>query len=235
MKYRLRRMVEQRSIRETANQMSNTSLHTLNIFVHVFAGSLALIVGFVVLALPKGTVRHTRLGRRFVVLGLVVTGSAALGLIVFRFMPLFAVLTVLVLYQLIGGWRMAKTKERGPEPIDAMWTVVTVLGSVLLVPFLLENPEKSPSVVFASLGGLATVLIYDTARWFFPRRWWASLWQYEHVYKLNGSLFGMFAAFVGNTVRWGQPWSQLLPSLGGFCVTLFLFYRIYRKQALPNS
>ena len=41
--------------------------------------------------------------------------AAALGLAVFRWMPLFAVLTLLVGYQLVSGLRAARTQGAGPQ------------------------------------------------------------------------------------------------------------------------
>ena len=35
----------------------------------------------------------------------------------------------------------------------------------------------------------------------------------------------MVSAFVGNVVRWGQPWSQLAPSAIGICVILYFWWR----------
>jgi hypothetical protein len=54
-----------------------------------------------------------------VALTLVVCLTAVIGNIVFRFMPLFAVLTVLVSYQLLSGWHVIYTRAAGPNAIDA--------------------------------------------------------------------------------------------------------------------
>ncbi len=97
-----------------------TPTHLTNLVVHIGAGSVALLVGVTVLLRVKGTDSHRRLGRMFLWLTLAVCLSAMLGLIVFRFLPLFAVLTLLVLYQLGGGWRAGRTRDAGPALIDAL-------------------------------------------------------------------------------------------------------------------
>src|SRR5688572_15349036 len=133
-------------------------LHFANIAVHVAASAISLGIGFAMLAKAKGTLAHRRLGRRFGYATLVVCGSAATGLIFFRFIPVFAVLTVLVLYQLVGGWRLAHTQERGPAGIDAVWTLLAAVCSAALVPHVLGASTESDIVVRSSLGALTTIL-----------------------------------------------------------------------------
>jgi uncharacterized membrane protein len=204
--------------------------HALNLLVHILAGTLGIGLGLVLLARAKGTAEHRRLGQRFVRLVLVVCASATIGVLVFRFMPLFAVLDVLVLYQGVSGWRVARTQARGPALADALWTLAAAVALVVLIPRLLAVEDSSPIVVRATLAGVGMVLLYDTARWAFPRRWHARLWPYEHVYRMNGALFGMIAAFVGNTVRVWQPASQLLPTAIGVAVTGYFFVQLSRTR-----
>lgn len=205
-------------------------LHFANIAVHVAAGSIGLGIGFTMLAKAKGTPAHRRLGRLFCYATLVVCGSATIGLVFFRFIPVFAVLTVLVLYQLVSGWRSVYTQQRGPSWLDAGWTLLAALCAAALVPTVLGASARPDIVVRSSLGALAAILAYDTIRWTFPRRWYRTLWRYEHGYKLIASIFAMLSAFVGNVVRVGQPWSQIAPSAIGVMVILYFFHRLYRED-----
>ncbi|MCU0647502.1 MAG: hypothetical protein MUF00_05875 [Gemmatimonadaceae bacterium] len=205
--------------------------HALNLLVHILAGTLGIALGLLLLARPKGTVLHRRRGQRFVQLVLIVCTSAMIGLVVFRFMPLFAVLAVLVLYQVVSGWRVARTQHGGPAVADALWTLATALAIAALMPRLLANAEQSPVVVRSTLAATGMLLLYDTVRWVFPRRWHARLWPYEHVYRMNGALFGMVAALVGNTVRVWQPVSQLLPTAIGSAVTAYYFVQLSRRPS----
>ena len=59
--------------------------HLANIALHVGAGTLALLIGFVMLAGRKGTAAHRRWGKVFCALALVVSLSAAVGTLCFRF------------------------------------------------------------------------------------------------------------------------------------------------------
>ena len=212
--------------------------HLINIVIHASAGVLAMLVGFYLLSQTKGTLSHRKLGRVFCYLGLVVCGAAALGLVAFRFLPLFAVITLLVSYQLIGGWRAIYTQDNGPTKYDATLTLLTVLAVYLIAPVVLNQVTGSKVIVLSTFGALAFVLIYDSLRWFFPKAWHKVLWRYEHSYKLLSSLFGMLSSFVGNTVRAGQPWSQIIPSVVGVICIGYFFYKLFvedRKEFRENK
>jgi uncharacterized membrane protein len=207
--------------------------HLLNILVHIGAGLAAMALGFYLLWKPKGTLRHRRGGRVFAGLTLVVCVSAATGIVLFRFMPLFAVLTVLVSYQLLSGWHVIYTKAAGPNAVDAL----LLLAGAALAAWLtarLFGPGAvrgaADAVMYATLATLLVLMCYDAARWLFPKRWHASLWPYEHIYKLVASLFAMLSAAIGNSIRVGQPWPQLLPSVAGLLVILWLWKRNRRAR-----
>ena len=70
--------------------------HLLNIALHVLAGTIAMVIGCYQLGNAKGGDAHRRWGWRFCYAGFVVCASAAAGLMAFRFLPNFAVLTVAI-------------------------------------------------------------------------------------------------------------------------------------------
>lgn len=205
-----------------------SAAHLANLAIHIAAGTIALAIGFSMLAKAKGTATHRRWGRIFCYFTIVVCCSAAVGTTFFRFIPIFAVLSVLVPYQLVGGWRSAYTRDRGPSGIDAIWTLLALAFAIALTPVLLSHPTGAPIVVYSSLGALATIILYDATRWLFPRRWYRVLWKYEHSYKLIASIFAMLSALVGNVVRVGQPWSQIAPSAIGILVIFYFFFQLSR-------
>lgn len=205
--------------------------HLSNLVVHINAGTVALALGVTILLRAKGTDSHRRLGRVFSWLTLIVCLSATFGLLVFRFMPLFAVLTLLVIYQLGGGWRAGRTRAAGPALVDALWTIAAITGSIVLVVILLREPEGLSTVVASTLGALGFVIGYDVIRWTFPQRWHRIAWRYEHSYKMIAATSGMLSALMGNVVRVGRPWSQLWPVPLGFIVIFFFFYQLYREDA----
>jgi uncharacterized membrane protein len=203
----------------------------LNILTHVAAGTCAIALGFFLLGAAKGTARHRKWGRVFAALALVVCATAAIGNLLFRFIPVFAVLTVLVLYQLLSGWHVIYTRDKGPDKVDLLLILGAVLAAAGLLPVLVATPggPTASSVIYSTLGGLVFLIAYDALRWFFPRRWHGALWRYEHIFKLVASMFAMLSAASGNTIKVGQPWTQLAPSVIGLACIVWFWWREYRR------
>jgi uncharacterized membrane protein len=199
--------------------------HLLNIAIHVAAGAIGILIGLFMLATDKGTHRHRTVGRVFVAFAGVVCLSAIVGSALFRFIPLFAVLSLLVPYVLLSGWHVIYTKDAGPDRWDAALLIAGVTAAAALVPVLTANAAsgKSSPVVLATLGTLACVLLYDAARWLFPKRWHAASWRFEHIYKILSALFGMMSAAVGNIFQ--TTVAQLGPSAIGILFIVWFFWR----------
>jgi uncharacterized membrane protein len=208
------------------------AMHLLNIAFHVACGTVAMAVGLLILAADKGTHRHRLLGRRFAWLTLGVCASAAVGNLLFRFIPLFAILTVLVLYQFLGAWRAVHTKANGPQALDAAMTACAAVAAFMLAPMVSAAQGGSAAVMHSTLAALAAMIGYDICRWWFPAHWHATLWRYEHVYKALASLFGMLSAASGNLVPAAQPWSQLAPSALGMATIVWTMWRTWRRQRM---
>jgi uncharacterized membrane protein len=206
--------------------MDYYQLHLLNIAIHVSAGSIGILLGLYMLITAKGTERHRLLGRIFVAFAGVVCLTAIIGTVFFRFIPLFAVLSLLVPYVLLSGWHVIYTKDAGPNRIDALLLVIGIACAFGLVPVLTAAsnvPGSSAPVVYSTLGALGFVLTYDTARWLFPKHWHATTWRFEHIYKILSALFGMMSAAVGNIFH--TTWAQLAPSAIGVAVLLWFMWR----------
>lgn len=212
------------------------SAHLSNIAIHVTAGSVGLLLGSILLILNKGTALHVKLGRIFIGMAAVVCSSALVGTIFFRFIPLFAVLTLLVSYLVLGGWRVIYTKEGGPAIWDAALTTAAVFGTAILFPVLLKadlSQGSSVPVIFSTLSAVVVVIAYDVAKWFFPRGWHIRLWRFEHIYKVLSALFGMASAAIGNIFH--TTLAQLLPSLIGTLVIGWYFWREFQRHKRSHS
>jgi uncharacterized membrane protein len=210
-------------------------MHITNIVLHVAIGTCGILIGLWIMLRPKGNAVHRKRGHWFLIAigGVVVT--AAVGLIFFRYMPVFAVLTIVIGYQTWSGVRAIKNKQHGPQRLDA---IVTVLATLLLsvAAYTLFNAPQgqvqgqpgAPSLALkiAALSGGVLLLTYDILRWTFPRHWHATLFTYEHTYKMIASVSGLVSAVTGNVIRVGQPWSQLLPILFFTVVIAVEFWRI---------
>ena len=107
--------------------------HLFNLAIHILAGTLAIVLGLYLLAMRKGTPLHRRRGRWFAWLTLLVCATAAIGNLLFGYRPVFAVLTVLVLYQLLSGWRAVHTRENGPQMVDGVMTAIALVCGLLIL------------------------------------------------------------------------------------------------------
>jgi hypothetical protein len=156
--------------------------------------------------------------------------TAVIGSALFRFIPLFAVLSLLVPYVLLSGWHVIYTKNLGPDKWDAALLVIGSVMAAALVPILAAHALKSQNstVAYATLGSLAAVLLYDALRWLLPRWWHAKSWRYEHIYKILSALFGMISAAVGNIFQ--TTLAQLGPSVIGILVITWFFWHERRTH-----
>lgn len=206
-------------------------MHITNIVLHVVIGTFGIFIGLWMMLRPKGNRLHRKRGRWFFIAIGGVVATATIGLIFFRYMPVFAVLTIVIGYQTWSGVRAIKNKRYGPQWLDAIVTVFATLLLTVAAYTLFNAPQDqvgAPSLAlkFAALCGGVLLLTYDILRWIFPRHWHATLWQYEHTYKMIASVSGLVSAVTGNVIRIGQPWSQLLPILFFTIVIAFEFWRI---------
>jgi uncharacterized membrane protein len=188
--------------------------HTLNIVVHVLCGTAALILGMIQVLSQQGGKQHRTYGRWFVRASWVVVATAALGLGVFRFGAFLAVLTLLVAYWLHSGMRALRIRYGGPTLQDAV-AAVSALGAVVVFLYFLPSIRSPwvPAITYSTLGSLAMLATYDLSRFLFPRRWFESLWLYEHAVKMIGAHGAIVAAFAGTVLSFLQPFSQIAPSV----------------------
>lgn len=210
--------------------------HLLNLAVHIAAGGMALLVGVALLLHGKGSAWHRRWGRWYGGCAIAVCASAVVGLVWFRFMPMFAMLTVLVAYQLFGGWHGARRKRGASCWLDGLAVLAAGLAVAALLPAVMALPAGLQTASFAALGALASVMAYDVCRWWFPLQLRERIWQYEHAYKMIATWSGMSSAMLGNVAHDWQPWSQLGPTMLGLAVIALCFLGIaQRRRAIPAA
>jgi uncharacterized membrane protein len=188
--------------------------HTLNIAIHVLCGTGALVLGTIQLLSKKGGDRHRRIGALFARAAWVVVATAAVGVGLFRFGAFLAVLTILVAYWLHSGMRALRIRDGGPTRQDAVAAISALVAVAVFVYFLpgIRSPWV-PAITYSTLATLAVLATYDLSRFLFPKRWFGSLWLYEHVVKMIGAHGAIVAAFAGTVLPFFQPFSQLAPSV----------------------
>lgn len=214
-----------------ASLIQDTVLHSANVAIHVLLGTAALALGVRQLAGEKGDERHRRVGHWFLACTWGAVGTAAVGILVFEFRAFLGVITLLVAYWAFAGYRTLRIRTSGPTLLDALGSLVG-LGAAGLFLWHLTSAQFpwSASVIYSTLGTLVTVATYDLSRFVFPRRWFATLWLYEHVVKMIGAYSATLSAFAGTVLGGFQPYSQLLPSVVCTAIVIAFLLRVRRTQ-----
>lgn len=208
-------------------------LHTLNITLHVLAGTAALVVGLIALSARKPSAKHFRYGRLFLHLLAAVVGTGFIGLLFFRSGSFLLMLTLLAGYVGYAGYRAVRLREKRSTRLDAGAAAGALTGGVLYL-FYLEKAggNWSPQVVYSTLAALGLVTTYDLLKHFRLHAQLKAWWLYEHIYKMVSALSAILSAFTGTVLPGFKPYSQLAPSV--ICLWLIGFF-IWRQVLIDRK
>jgi len=203
-------------------------LHQLNIFVHIVAGTLALIVGIITILKNRNIPAHRRWGTLFNYLLVVVVGTGFIGFLFFRQEPFFLMLTLISGYVGFAGFRNIQLKEKRATRIDALAASGCLVIAIIYGVYVIQaGAASNATVIYATLGALVLVTGYDLIKYFFYHRYLKKAWLYEHIYKMISACSALASAFAGNVFRDYHPYSQLGPSVAG---TLLILYFIWQRS-----
>lgn len=202
-------------------------MHSINIFVHVLAGLIAILIAFIPYYSTKGGATHRRFGRIFLGLMAIVIITAMNGVLIFRDRPFLTVVTLLSFYTSYSGFRVLKTKEQGFQTIDFL---VMVLVMVVAVSFVLKmktaNVVWNQSVVYYLLGYVFLIVGFDSLRYFLPNLIRVKkFWLYEHIYKITASFTALISAGAGTVLAAWEPYNQIIPAI--FSTFWLIFCMLY--------
>lgn len=201
-------------------------LHTANIFTHVTAGSVALILGMVALLSQKGGRLHNKSGKLFLGLLSIVIFTGLIGVFVFGRNNFLLVITALSAYLGYSGYRTLQTRSNQPylqDIVVALFTLITV--AYFLYYFKSIGMIWSPVIIYSTVGYLICMITYDFARYLIPRHRYRNMWLYEHILKMTSAFSAILSAFTGTVFEAYQPYSQFLPSTLGTLIAIgFMIY-----------
>lgn len=211
-------------------------MHEANIFIHVLAGSIALILGLVALLSAKGLQWHNTSGRYFLMLMSVVIVTGLIGVLIYGRNTFLLVVTVLSGYLAFSGYRTLKLKSNKPKIIDI---VVAIISLSVLAYFLYYFQSIgmfwSPAITYSTVGALVLIIVYDFLRYLISEGIYKKnrIWIYEHIYKMTSAFGALLSAFSGTVLDAYHPHSQYLPSVLAILIVIgFMFY--VRKYGLRN-
>src|SRR5882762_8003869 len=127
---------------------SNTMFHQFNIGLHVFSGSVALILGLLAIIFSERTRLHRKLGKAFLYALSIVVATGFVGWLLFRSDAFLLMLTIISGYEGFAGYRIVKMKEKHPGIVDFLVAAGALLTGVLYVYLLsVREATMSSSVV----------------------------------------------------------------------------------------
>ena len=203
-------------------------LHQLNIFLHVLAGTLGILIGIIVYCSKKGGANHLKYGRIFLYLMGVVVLSALIGTSFFRDRPFLTVISLTSLYTTVSGYRVLKTRTSG-------FTVWAAAGMLLIGGFAIAfiiNLESArilwhKSIIYYTLGSLFAIIAFDLIRFFRPKLIsYPYFWVYDHTYRMSSSFAGLISAGGGTIIsNMGLgDYTQIIPAN---LATLWLIFAMF--------
>lgn len=179
--------------------------HFANIVVHVTAGSLAILLGLILLSRHKGDRVHRYLGRVTVTIAAIGISAALIGALVFRGKGDLLGVSLLTGYQLWAGVRAIRLHDNGRGAFDLVPAFALLSAGVVLYLVWRNGGAVNwePARVYASLGSMVVYGGLDVVRIVFPDRWRTVLNPAEHAFKLT--------SFIGALVSVAT--ATLLPSV----------------------
>ena len=211
-------------------------IHSINIVIHIAAGTIALLLGLAALLAKKGFQRHKKTGMLFLFFLAIVIISGLIGVFAFGRNTFLLVITVLSAYQGFSGYRALQTKSNEPKLLDIIVAVVSAISVFyFLYYFKSIGMIWSPVIIYSTVGALLLLVSYDFARYFIPKPKYRNLWLYEHIYKMIGAFTALLAAFAGTVFAKYQPLSQILPSAFGMLLQIGFIAYYARKKIKFNK
>jgi uncharacterized membrane protein len=213
----------------------------LTLWVHILAGTVALIVAPIALMTVKGGPTHRRWGKvYFWAMGVV--AMTAVVVAYWRTIPFLMLTAVFSFYMALSGYRVLylKRPDLGQRPAALDWIAagITLVASVTLVTRGITKPTprfqelSKVAIVFGFIG--LTLSGFDVLRFLRPpadkRAWW-----YKHMANMIGSYIAAVTAFsvvnlhsLPTTVRWLWP-----TAIGTPLITIWITY--YKRRFAPKS
>lgn len=189
-------------------------IHSINVFIHVSAGSLALLLGLLAIFSFRRDGRHKLFGRGFSYLMVIVVTTSFIGWLFFRPDPLLLMLTLLSGYVTYSGFKAITRRVERSSTYEAALALAVLSSAIVYLGWMhLSYTTWSKSVVLSAVVAIILVTGYDIAKHFWLHRQLKDWWLYEHIYKMISGFSAILSAFTGTVFPNSKPYSQLAPSV----------------------
>ncbi|MEO6684372.1 MAG: hypothetical protein ABIN24_00340 [Dyadobacter sp.] len=206
-------------------------LHLANLVLHVVAGSIALLTGFVAIFVRKGLGKHVLFGKYFMWMIAIVIITGLFGVIIFNRNTFLLIITLLSGYNCFSGIRSLKLHGKKPKTMDYIVPALVMISAIYYFYYLTSNELYwSPVIIFSTLGALFLVTGYDLSKGFISINFLKKTMMYEHSYKMISALSAILSAFSGTVFPDYKPYSQFLPSVAGMIYIIITFILLSQKS-----
>lgn len=204
-------------------------IHALNIITHITAGSLAILVGLLVLARRKGDAAHRLTGWTTVSLAMVCVTTALIGACVFRGKLDLMGASIVISYNLWAGLRALKLKHNGRGLADLGPAIfIFIAGTGLFAMSQIKGLLNwQPALVYSIAGSLVTYGSWDMIRTLLPARWRLWLNPGEHAFRMAGLIAALSS--VAAATLFPSPYVALGVSGVGSLIAFVFAFRAARK------
>ena len=140
---------------------------TILLFIHIAAGSIALLTAVVALVMAKGGRYHVLAGRVYAI-AMTVIFLTALPLAILGASVFLLLIAVFSFYLVFAGWRFARNRRGVPQLVD--WCAAAIMGitglSMWGYGIALGSAGNGQWVTMLSFGAIAVALSLVDARYY---------------------------------------------------------------------
>ncbi len=206
------------------------------IYIHAALGTIGLITGTVSLIIQKGTARHKKLGKIFMISMLI---SCIIALIICKlpghentFLFLIGLFTV---YMLLSGKRSLTFKPAMKKKPG--YTDYCISGSMFIISVIMivlgaidVYQQVSGGILYLVFGGIGLSLSLRDFNMFRTFTQQTNAWLFGHIGKMTGAFIASVTAFLVAGVKLHGLIYWLLPSALGFVYIYFYIKKIKSKE-----
>lgn len=201
-------------------------IYKVILYIHIAAGSIALLAGFVPFFTPKGNKLHKRAGKVFYWAMMIISFTAVV-ISLYKNIPFLLAIAVFSFYMNYTGYRVLKYKKGKFKWFDWIPLVISIAAVLYML--------TSMKIVLTVFGALLAFFILQDIRKQFKndedKKQIAKEKIIDHLGRMSGTYIGTFTAFAVVNVRFVQPgWIVwLLPTVIGVPIIIY-YIRQWRKK-----
>ncbi len=185
------------------------------LYIHIAAGSLALLTALIALVTRKGGNAHVLTGRVYAVAMTVVFLTslplAILGVNIFLFL-----IAIFSFYLVFAGWRFARNRRGQPHPVDWVAVITMSLAGIGMWGYgiVLLQASDSQWVTLGIFGGIALFLSLTDGRTYWRQQATGRIRIARHLTNMMaGTIATVTAVLVTNVVTRPEWLVWILPTL----------------------